>query len=372
MKIDLAVLGRRFERHQTEYENAALRVLRSGYYVLGPEVEAFEQDFAAYTGAKYAVGVNSGLDALRLSVRALDIGAGDEVIVPANTYIATVLAVTENGACPVFIEPDACFGLSAEYLAAAISPRTKAIIVVHLYGQGADLASIMEIAKAHGIPVIEDCAQSHGAHFARRMTGRFGALGCFSFYPTKNLGAFGDAGAVVTDSAELAEKIRMMRNYGSKVKYQNEIAGVNSRLDEMQAALLRVGLRHLPEEIEERQRIAAEYREHISNPWLALPKKREAAEHTYHQFVVRSKHRDDFQRYLKEHGVTTLIHYPVPPHLAQCYRDLGHQAGDFPLAEEMAQEVLSLPLFNGMTQEEVQCVIDLCNDYRPILGGDEG
>lgn len=372
MKIDLAVLGRKFERHQKEYEVAALRVLRSGYYVLGPEVETFEQEFAAYMGAKYAVGVNSGLDALRLSVRALGLGAGDEVIVPANTYIATVLAVTENGARPVFVEPDAYFNLSAEHLAAAISPRTKAIIVVHLYGQSANMAAIMEIAESHDIPVLEDCAQSHGAHFDGRMTGRFGVMGCFSFYPTKNLGAFGDAGAVVTDSEELAESLRMMRNYGSKIKYQNEIAGVNSRLDEVQAALLRVGLRHLPEEIEERQRIAAAYQSQIVNPWLVLPEKRRDAEHTYHQFVVRSKQRDDFQRYLKENGVTTLIHYPVPPHLARCYRELGHKEGDFPIAEEMAREVLSLPMFNGMTTEEVQYVIDLCNDYHPNFGHGEG
>ena len=365
MKIDLSVLGRKFERHRQEYEAAALRVLRSGHYILGDEGAAFEREFAAYTGARYAVGVNSGLDALRLSVRTLGLGAGDEVIVPANTYIATALAVTENGARPVFVEPDEYFNLSAEHLAAAISPRTKAILVVHLYGQAADMAAILEIAEAHGIPVLEDCAQSHGAHFDGRMTGRFGVMGCFSFYPTKNLGAFGDAGAVVTDSEEMAETLRMMRNYGSKVKYQNEIAGVNSRLDEMQAALLRVGLRHLAADIEERQRIAAAYRAHIVNPWLELPKKRTAAEHTYHQFVVRSRHRDDFQQYLKEHGVTTLIHYPVPPHLAQCYRALGGKAGDFPLAEKMAAEVLSLPMFNGMTQKEIQYVMDLCNDYQP-------
>lgn len=365
MKIDLGVLERRFIKQQKAYEAAALRVLRSGCYILGKEVAAFEQEFAAYTGAKYAVGVNSGLDALRLSVRALGIGAGDEVIVPANTYIATVLAVTESGATPVFVEPDAYFNLAAEHLAAAISPKTKAIIVVHLYGQPANMTALMAVAAAHEIDVIEDCAQSHGAHFAGRMTGRFGSMGCFSFYPTKNLGAFGDAGAIVTDSDELAKMLRMMRNYGSKIKYQNEITGINSRLDEIQAALLRVGLCHLAKDIEERQQIAANYLEEIANPWIDLPKTQSDAEHTYHQFVVRSKYRDDLQQYLAKNEVKTLIHYPVPAHLAKCYQYLGHKKGDFPQTEKMAQEVLSLPMFNTMTRQEMQYVIDLCNGYRP-------
>ena len=232
MEISLAVLERQFALHGAEYEEAALRVLRSGWYVLGKEVEAFEREFAAYVGAKHCVAVNSGLDALTLSVRALGIGAGDEAIVPANTYIATALAVTENGARPVFVEPDASYCLAADRIEAAITERTRAILAVHLYGQAADMEAIGEVARRHALPVIEDCAQSHGAHCAGRMTGTFGAAGCFSFYPTKNLGAFGDAGAVVTDDAALAGHLRKLRNYGSKVKYQNEAEFVNWLMDD--------------------------------------------------------------------------------------------------------------------------------------------
>lgn len=363
MKIDLAVLGRQYELHAAAYEAAALRALRSGWYIMGPELEAFEEEFAAYTGAKYAVGLNSGLDALTLSVAALGIGAGDEVIVPANTYIATVLAVTENGATPVFVEPDEYYNLDTSKLEAAITERTRAVMPVHLYGQAADMPSVMAAAKAHHLAVIEDCAQSHGAHFGETMTGRFGDVGCFSFYPTKNLGAFGDAGAIVTDDAALAERIRMLRNYGSKEKYHNELCGTNSRLDEIQAALLRVKLGHLSELTSERREIAAQYLAGIHNEHISLPQLRDGAEHVYHQFVVRTATRDYFKAYLKEHGIETVIHYPIPPHLAECYRTLGHVRGDFPIAEQYADEVLSLPMFNGMRDDEVAYVIDALNRF---------
>ena len=243
MQVKCNVLDRQFQMYQKEYEQAALRVLRSGWYVLGNEVEQFEKEFARFTGRKYCVGLNSGLDALIMSVRALGIGSGDEVIVQANTYIATVLGITENGATPVFVEPDEYFNIDANKIEQAITDKTKAIMVTHLYGQASEMTRIVNIATKHHLQVIEDCAQSHGACFAGKMTGTFGISGCFSFYPTKNLGAFGDAGAVVTDDETFAEKLRMMRNYGSKIKYYNEIAGINSRLDEMQAALLRVKLR---------------------------------------------------------------------------------------------------------------------------------
>lgn len=364
MKIDLAVLGRQFKLYQEEYEAAALRVLRSGWYVLGPEVESFEQSFASYVGRKYCVGVGSGLDALTLSVRALGIGSGDEVIVPANTYIATVLAITANGATPVFVEPDMYFTLDAARIEAAITERTKAIMVVHLYGQAAQMDAICRIAKAHGLHLIEDCAQSHGAKFDGTMTGAFGDAGCFSFYPTKNLGAFGDAGAVVTDDAELAKTLRMLRNYGSEKKYHNKILGVNSRLDELQAALLHTKLGHLAELIAERERIAAAYLGDIQNPAIRLPKLRRNANHVWHQFVIQTEDRDGFQKYLSERGIQTVIHYPIPPHLAECYQYLGHKAGDYPVAEHMAKTVLSLPMFNGMREEEVQYVVDLVNAYR--------
>ena len=364
MKIDLSVLARQYELYAAEYEAAALRALRSGWYIMGPELAAFEEEFASYTGSKYAVGLNSGLDALTLSVAALGIGAGDEVIVPANTYIATVLAVTANGATPAFIEPDAYYNLDAAKLADAVTERTRAIMPVHLYGQAVDMVSVMEVAERHHLAVIEDCAQSHGAHFGATMTGRFGNVGCFSFYPTKNLGAFGDAGAIVTDDAALAEKIRMLRNYGSKEKYHNELCGVNSRLDEIQAALLRVKLLHLSELTAERREIAAQYLAEIHNEHIILPQLREGAEHVYHQFVVRTKMRDHFKDYLAAHGIETVIHYPIPPHLAECYVDLGVRRGSFPIAERYAGEVLSLPIFNGMTAEEAAYVIDTVSAYQ--------
>ena len=363
MKIDLAVLGRQYELHAAAYEAAALRALRSGWYIMGPELEAFEEEFAAYTGAKYAIGLNSGLDALMLSVAALGIGAGDEVIVPANTYIATVLAVTANGATPIFVEPDGYYNLDTSKLEAAITERTRAVMPVHLYGQAADMGRMMEIAARHHLVVLEDCAQSHGAHFGETMTGRFGAVGCFSFYPTKNLGAFGDAGAIVTDDAALAERIRMLRNYGSKEKYHNELCGVNSRLDEIQAALLRVKLGHLSELTAERMAIAAQYFAGIHNEYIILPQLRDGAEHVYHQFVVRTTTRDHFKAYLKEHGIETVIHYPIPPHMAECYVQLGYGYGSFPIAEQYADEVLSLPIFNGMRADEITYVIDTVNAY---------
>ncbi|WP_294149072.1 DegT/DnrJ/EryC1/StrS aminotransferase family protein [uncultured Selenomonas sp.] len=364
MKIDLAVLGRQFELYQEEYEAAALRVLRSGWYVLGPEVEAFEKAFSAYVGRKYCIGVGSGLDALTLSVRALGIGAGDEVIVPANTYIATVLAITANGATPVFVEPDDCFTLDAARIEAAITPKTRAIMVVHLYGQAAQMDAICRIAKAHGLRLVEDCAQSHGAKFGGTMTGAFGDAGCFSFYPTKNLGAFGDAGAVVTDDEELAGTLRMLRNYGSEKKYYNKLVGVNSRLDELQAALLRTKLSHLKELNAERERIAAAYLSGIQNPAIRLPKQRENANHVWHQFVIETEDRDGFQQYLADHDIQTVIHYPIPPHLAECYQYLGCKEGDFPITEHMAKTVLSLPMFNGMKEEEVRYVIETVNGYE--------
>lgn len=365
MNINLAVLGRQYELHAAEYEEAVLRALRSGWYIMGPELEAFEQEFVAYTGARYAVGLNSGLDALTLSVAALGISVGDEVIVPANTYIATVLAVTANGATPVFVEPDAYYNLDAERLEHAITERSRAIMPVHLYGQAVNMDPVMETARRHRLAVIEDCAQSHGAHVGDTMTGRYGDIGCFSFYPTKNLGAFGDAGAIVTDNAVLAEKIRMLRNYGSKEKYHNEICGVNSRLDEIQAALLRVKLGHLPELIEERKKIAAQYMASIRNPRIVLPETRNGAEHVYHQFVVRTAARGHFKDYLAANGIETVIHYPVPPHLAECYVNLGYGHGSFPVAERYADEVLSLPMFNGMRADEIAYVIETVNAYRP-------
>lgn len=363
MQIKCNVLDRQFQMYQQEYEEAALRVLRSGWYVLGNEVKQFEKEFAAYTGRKYCVGLNSGLDALILSVRALGIGKGDEVIVQANTYIATVLGITENGATPVFVEPDEYFNIDANKVEAAITDRTKAIMVVHLYGQASNMKQIVEIAKKHNLQIVEDCAQSHGACFDGKMTGTFGISGCFSFYPTKNLGAFGDAGAIVTDDKEFADKIRMMRNYGSRVKYVNEIEGINSRLDEMQAALLRVKLTHMKELNQERNILGEHYTKEISNPRIVKPEIREQADSVYHQYVIRCKGREKLQKYLEEQGIQTQIHYPIPPHLAECYQYLGHKTGDYPITEEYANEMISLPLYTGMTREEQDYVIKKLNEF---------
>ena len=362
--VEFVSLKRQFDCHAEEYEAAALRALRSGWYIMGRELETFEKQFADYLGMKHCVGLNSGLDALILAVRALGIGPGDEVIVPANTYIASILGVTENGATPVLVEPDAFFCLDAEKIEAAITPRTKAILPVHLYGQPCDMNRICAIAEKHGLYVVEDCAQAHGARQNGKLTGTFGTIGCFSFYPTKPLGALGDSGAVVTNDPMLADKLRKLRNYGSGVKYVNELEGVNSRLDEVQAAALQVGLKHLEEGNAYRNRIAERYLKEIRNPLVKLPQTRENATHVYHIFGVLCAQRDALQAHLAEHGIKALIHYPIPPHLQQCYARLGHGKGDFPVSEAYANEELSLPIYMGMPEEEVDRVIEAANSFE--------
>ena len=371
MKVKCNVLDRQFFQYQQEYEEAALRVLRSGWYVLGNEVKQFEEEFAAFTGRKYCVGLNSGLDALIMSVRALGISQGDEVIVQANTYIATVLGITENGAIPVFVEPDECYNIDADKIEVAITDKTKAIMVVHLYGQASNMGKIMGISKKYNLPVIEDCAQSHGACFDGKMTGSFGISGCQRFYPTKNLGAFGDAGAIVTDDKDFADKVRMMRNYGSRIKYYNEIEGLNSRLDEMQAALLRVKLQHIKELNQERVVLAERYTKGITNEYIVKPEIRNGANSIFHQYVIRCKDRSNLQKYLEEQGIQTQIHYPVPPHLAECYERLGHKRGDYPITEQYANEVLSLPIYTGMTWEEQDYVIEKLNTFKNSMNKGE-
>lgn len=364
MKIEFNVLDRQYNMFAEEYNLAALRVLKSAWYILGREVENFEGQFAKYCDSEHCVGLNSGLDALILSIRALGIGRGDEVIVPANTYIASVIGITENGATPVFVEPDLFFNIDVQRIEEAITPRTKAILPVHLYGQACNMDKIMEIAKRHNLYVIEDCAQSHGARYNGKMTGTFGDIGCFSFYPTKNMGAFGDAGAILTNQPALAEQMRMLRNYGSKVKYQNEIEGVNSRLDEIQAALLSVKLTHLDQLNDDRKRIGKKYLEQIKNPLIVLPGTTPGAEHVFHLFVIRCSNRDSLQQYLLDNNIKTQIHYPIPPHLAKCYDKLKCTKGDFPITEKYSKEVLSLPLYNGMTDSEIDYVIDVINKFQ--------
>lgn len=358
-------LGRQYNLHAAEYEEKAIEVLRSGWYILGKEVKSFEEEWAEYIGSKYCVGLASGLDALWMSFRLLDIGHGDEVIVCANAYIACVMGITMNGATPVFVEPDQYDNIDAEKIEAAITPRTKAILAVHLYGEACDMTRIMEIARKHDLRVVEDCAQSHGNHWKGQTVGTFGDVGCFSFYPSKGCGAFGDAGCIVTDNADLADKFRVYRNYGSRVRYQNEVVGANSRLDELQAGLLRVKLKHLDEFNAERCRIAARYDAELVSEFVQHPKIRPGADSSWHQYVVHVPgHRDALAAYLKEQGVGTIIHYPIPPHLSQAYAYLGHKKGDFPIAEQYAEEVLSLPMYNGMTAEEQDYVIEKINSFR--------
>lgn len=363
MEVSANRLDRDFFRHQKEFEDKALEVLRSGWYVLGQEVKNFEEEFAQYTGAKYCVGLANGLDALWIAFRILGIIEGDEVIVQGNTYIASVMGITINGATPVFVEPDEFNNIDASKIEEKITERTKAILVVHLYGQASNMAPIKVLAHKYNLKIVEDCAQSHGAKFNRQMTGTFGEIGCFSFYPSKNLGAFGDAGAIVTNDEKIARDFRIYRNYGSEKRYHNKVVGANSRLDELQAGLLRVRLGYLDEIIAEKTAICNRYLAELHNDKIELPKTREGATHIWHQFVIHSKVRDELMIYLKDKGIGTIIHYPIPPHLSEAYAYLGHKEGSFPITEKYANEVLSLSLYNGMTEEELTYVIDAINAF---------
>ena len=340
-------------------DEAYHRFMQSAWYVLGSEVEAFESEYAAYCGSKYGIGIGNGLDALHLILRGYEIGAGDEVIVPSNTYIATWLAVSYAGATPVPVEPDPhTYNIDPARIASAITPRTKAIMVVHLYGQTAEMDPILETARQHGLKVIEDAAQAQGARYKGRRAGSLGDAAGHSFYPTKNLGALGDAGAVTTDDPQLAERVRSLRNYGSTKRYYNDFKGVNSRLDELQAAFLRVKLGKLDEWNERRLAVARYYLQSLSDvsPLIA-PCVPEWAQSVWHQFVVRHPHRDAFQQRLHELGVQTLIHYPVPPHLSGAYADAHQPPGTHPIAEEIATTVLSLPIGPHLSQEQAQHVV---------------
>lgn len=363
MVVKFTILKRLFEAYQEEYEEATLRALRSGWYVLGEELKSFEAAFSDYVGMKHGIGVNSGQDALILAVRALGIGPGDEVITQGNAYIASVFGITENGATPVFVEPDRYFGMDPEKIEAAITSRTKAILPVHLYGQICDMEKIYAVAKKHSLYVIEDCAQCHGSEINGKKAGTFSDISCFSFYPTKPLGAFGDAGMALTNDDTLAEKLRMLRFYGSKIKYISEITGINTRMDELQAAILSVGLKHLEESNARRQEIAQKYMDGIRNPLIKLPETREGCTHVYHIFAVLCERRDELIQFLEEHGVQAQIHYPIPPHLSPCYADFGYKQGDFPITEKYAGQEVSLPIYMGMPDEEVGYVIDMINQF---------
>lgn len=347
-----------------DLRNAFERVYTRSWYIEGKEDEAFEKSFAEYCDTNYCVGVGNGLDALMLSLKALEIQKGDEVIVPSNTFIATALAVSYVGATPVLVEPDIkTFNIDAKLIEAAVTDKTKAIIPVHLYGQPCDMDPIMEIAKKYSLYVIEDCAQAHGATYKGKKVGSFGDAAGFSFYPGKNLGALGDAGAVVTNNKELSEKIRALRNYGSDYKYHHVYKGNNSRLDEMQAAFLAAKLPHLDRINLERRRIADRYLSGIKNPEIILPYVSENMIPVWHIFGIRCKKRAELEVFLKEKGIGTNKHYPIPIHLQECYTDLGFQRGNFPIAEEISATELSIPMFYGMTDEQIQYVIDAINNF---------
>lgn len=356
-------LERGFYRYQEEFEAKALEVLRSGWYVLGNEVKSFEEEFASYTGARHCIGLASGLDALWIAFRILGIGKGDEVLVQGNTYIASVMGITINGATPVFVEPDEYYNIDAAKLEEKITKKTKAVLVVHLYGQASHMEPIVNICKKYNLRLVEDCAQSHGAEWNGKMTGTFGDVGCFSFYPSKNLGAFGDAGAIITNEDKIAEDARIFRNYGSEKRYYNKVVGANSRLDELQAGLLRVKLKHLDELEAEKKKISERYLSELHNNKIILPKIREGATHIWHQFVIKSDYRDDLIKYLEHEGIGTIIHYPIPPHLSEAYRYLGIPEGALPITERYAKTVLSIPLYNGLTEAEQTHVIRTINKF---------
>ena len=357
-------LKRQYELYASEFDQKILDVLHSGWYILGEELAAFEHEFADWIGAKYCVGLGSGLDALWISFRLLDIGPGDEVIVSSNAYIACVMGITMNGAVPIFVESDQYNNINATLIEAAITPRTKAILAVHLFGQCCDMDEIMRVAEKYDLAVVEDCAQAHGNHWKGKTAGTFGKIGCFSFYPTKGCGAFGDAGAIVTDDEALAQKFRVFRNYGSEKKYYNSVVGTNSRLDELQAGLLRVRLSHMEELNRERIRLARRYSELIQNPMIELPLVRSGADSVWHQYVIHCTERDALIRFLNQREIGSIIHYPIPPYLSEAYAYLDISKGAFPNTEKAADEVLSLPMYNGMTEEEQNTVIRALNEFR--------
>ncbi len=361
--IDFLNLKKINEQYHFALLQAIQRVMASGWYILGEEVDAFEGEYAIYCEAKHCVGVANGLDALHLGLLALGVGAGDEVIVPSNTYIATWLAVSQCGAIPVPVEPDeSTYNIDPARIEAAITSRTKVILPVHLYGQPADLDPILAIARKHGLKVLEDGAQAHGARYKGKRIGAHGDVVAWSFYPGKNLGALGDGGAITTDDPEIADRIKVLRNYGSRVKYVNEVRGFNSRLDSLQAAILRVKLKHLDNANQVRQTIANQYLTNLKNVGLTVPFAPDWAKPVWHLFVVRSKCREQLHAKLNQAEIGTLIHYPIPPHLQKAYADLGFAKGKFPIAERLAGEVLSLPISAAHTEAEINTVVATLRD----------
>jgi dTDP-4-amino-4,6-dideoxygalactose transaminase len=369
MNVPFLDVGAGYRELQGELDQAYRRVMESGWYILGAEVEQLEEDWAAYCGVRHCVAVGNGLEALHLILRALGVGPGDEVIVPSNTYIATWLAVTYAGGTPIPVEPDeSTFNLDPAKIEQAVTPRTKAILPVHLYGFAADMDPILDIAARHRLKVVEDAAQAHGATYKGKRCGSLGHAAGFSFYPGKNLGAYGDAGAVTTDDDELAEKVAVLRNYGSRRKYENEVAGFNSRLDPLQAAFLRVKIPYLDEWNRRRRMIAATYLEHLHGlqgldlPDTAALSTRPGSEPAWHIFPVRHSARDDLMAGLQQDGIGTLIHYPIPPHLSGAYQGLGYAEGSFPIAERLARTVLSIPMGPHLTPDQSMRAVEVLRE----------
>ncbi len=362
MKIPFSTMQYMQEEIHEEITKKFEEIYQKGWYILGDEVSKFEKEYKEHIGTKYCIGVGNGLEALYIALLALDIGEGDEVIVPSNTYIATALAVSYAGAKPILVDPDIdTYNLSANGLEDAITKKTKAIIAVHLYGQSADMDEIIKIAKRHNLYVIEDCAQSHNALYKGKQTGSLGDIGCFSFYPGKNLGALGDAGAIVTNDASIAKKARAISNYGSIEKYHHIYKGINSRLDELQAGFLRIKLKRLDQYTKERVRLAQKYLTEITNPKIILPTIGSNRTHVFHVFAIRCQTRDDLKSYLEKHGVETGIHYPISIAKQEAY--LNDHLNDLEIASKIANEELSLPLYYGMSEEEIEYVINLLNQY---------
>ncbi len=355
------------KNYNQELKQACSRVIDSGWYILGQELDQFEKEFADYCGVRYCVGVANGLDALILTLRAWKelgkLSDGDEILVPSNTYIASILAISENNLVPVLVEPDPkTFNFDVELLEAAISNKTRAILPVHLYGQSAPMYEICKLGKKYNLLILEDCAQAHGAVIADKKVGSWGDAGAFSFYPGKNLGALGDAGAITTNDKELYEILMALRNYGSHEKYRNKFKGVNSRLDEIQAAMLRVKLRYLENDIQHRRYVANQYLDLIDNDYIELPTVSEDENHVWHLFVIKTKYRDSLQAHLMEHEVQTLIHYPIPPHKQQAYEDYGSLS--LPISESLHEQVLSLPISPTMTNDEILTVVEAVNTFK--------
>lgn len=368
MKIPFLSFDGLHDPIKDDLKQAFSDVLDSNWFVMGSQLETFEKEYAEWNEVNHCIGVSSGLDAIILCLRALGIGPGDEVIVPSNTYIATALAVTNVGAIPVFVEPRyETANINPDLIEPAITSKTKAIIPVHLYGQACEMQSIMDIAERFGLYVVEDNAQAHGATYNGKKTGAWGHINATSFYPGKNLGALGDGGAVTTNDPELADKVRVLRNYGSRVKYQNEVIGYNNRLDELQAAFLRVKLRKLDEWTAERNQIADYYIKGLKGvEGIGLFNIAQGATCAYHLFVIKTAKREKLQKHLAEQGIGTMIHYPIPPHLQECYSHLGFKKGDLPIAERLAESSLSLPLSISIKKDQIHYIIDILNEENSI------